>query len=102
MVETGTQYCVATDVSFERLGEETVLVSFRHGAYFGLDEIATLIWTTLAAGGSVQTAVDAISREYDVDPEKAGRDALALIDKWIDMKLLTARKDPSQSPGPEN
>lgn len=84
------RYRVAEGVSYERVGNEVVVVSVQRGVYFGLDEVASIIWTTLAGGHGIDQAVEAVIEEYDVDPKRARYDAIEIIDRWLRENLLVA------------
>ena len=67
---------VAPDVEFRELDGEAVVLNLDSGTYFGLDPVGTRIWELVRQCGSLQTVFEAISDEYDVEPETLERDLL--------------------------
>lgn len=56
------------NVVLRTVGSETVLLDVETGRYFTLNDVGTRVWTELMTGASVQSACDALSREFDADP----------------------------------
>ncbi|MFJ8085682.1 lasso peptide biosynthesis PqqD family chaperone [Streptomyces sp. NPDC096205] len=69
----GTDVCTATT------DYGTVLLDQRTGQYWELNPTATLVVSTLMAGGDADDATNALVREFDVTPAQARDDVTALI-----------------------
>ena len=69
---------VKSQVSRE-VDAETVVLHVDKGVYFGLNEVATLIWNQLQKPRKVQEIRDAILREYEVSNEQCERELLTLL-----------------------
>jgi hypothetical protein len=68
-------------IIYKKVGEETVLLDFERGVYYGLDSTGAFVWELLAAGRSAAEIVDALLAEYDVSREEAARDVDALLEE---------------------
>lgn len=79
---------VPEDVLVSELEGESVLLNLKSEIYFGLDQMATRMWTELTKGGTIQEAYDRLCAEYDVAPEKLRSDLTELIDKLVSHGLL--------------
>ncbi|MFG2647730.1 lasso peptide biosynthesis PqqD family chaperone [Streptomyces sp. NPDC048436] len=67
------------DVSTARTDYGTVLLDERAGEYWELNPAATLVVSTLMAGGDEADAVAALTGEFDIDLAQATRDVDALV-----------------------
>ena len=79
---------VPEDVLLSELEGESVLLNLETETYFGLDEVGTRMWAAITGADSVQTAYDALQKEYEVDPEQLREDLRALLDKLLEKGLL--------------
>lgn len=73
--------------SREVLGE-MVLLQMNSGEYFGLDEIATRIWTLISEKGDLQEVEAALLEEFAVNPEQLAQDLSRLIDALVASHLI--------------
>ena len=78
---------VKSQVSRE-VDAETVVLHVDKGFYFGLNEVATLIWNQLQKPRKVQEIRDAILREYEVSDEECERDLFALLRELSEKGLV--------------
>ncbi|MET9507332.1 lasso peptide biosynthesis PqqD family chaperone [Streptomyces flavidovirens] len=67
------------DVSTARTDYGTVLLDERAGEYWELNPTATLVVSTLMAGGDEADAVTALTNEFDIDADRARQDVDALV-----------------------
>ena len=87
---------VATDSQVScALNEETVILHFNKGAYFGLNEVGTAIWQQLQKPQSVGAIRDAIVAEYEVEQAQCESDVLCLLSKLHDEGLIEVRNGPA-------
>jgi hypothetical protein len=70
---------IPQNVVFKKVGDETVLLDFELGVYYGLDEVGTRVWELLAEGKTIAEAIETIADEYEVDADQARRDLDALL-----------------------
>jgi hypothetical protein len=78
----------SSEVLFKELDGEAVLLGLADEQYFGLNAVATRMWTLLASSESVEEAYRALLEEYDVEPATLRKDLDALIDELRDRKLV--------------
>lgn len=88
---------LSADVIFRELDGEAVLLDFGSGRYFGLNPVGTRVWTTIASGGTVDAAIDAVAAEFDAAREDIARDVDELVAELLSRGLLTA--DPAAGAG---
>ena len=83
-------YDVSTSVRHDRLDDEVIAIDLESGAYFALDDVAADCWSILAAGGTVDAAVDATAASCDVPPESVRNDIERFVEHLVRVRLLTA------------
>ncbi len=76
------------------LHAETVILDFNKGAYFGLDEIGTLIWQQLQQPLTVEAVCDAVVEQYDVDRTTGEQDVIRLLEMLQAEGLIEVRSGP--------
>ena len=81
-------FAVRPTVRHERLEDEVIAIDLESGAYFALDDVAAVCWSTLAGGGTVDAAVDATVARFDVGSETAERDIEHFVDELVRVGLL--------------
>jgi len=81
---------LSADVIFRELDGEAVLLDFASGRYYGLNAVGTRIWTLLAAGQTVDGAIDAVVAEFDAPEEQVARDVDELVTELLSRGLLIA------------
>ena len=79
---------IADRVVFRELGEEAVLLHLATGRYFGLDQVATRMWSALAEAGTIEDAAVALAGEYEVGRERLQRDLEELVEELVERRLL--------------
>src|SRR5438477_3504870 len=90
-------YCVASSLTHERLDDEVIAIDLDSGAYFALDDAAADCWSILAAGGSLDDAIEAIASRFAVAPEQARPDLEHFAQELVDAGLLK-RGDAAPAP----
>jgi hypothetical protein len=70
------------------LGDETVILGMGDGVYYGLDAVGARVWALLASPRRVSELVSAVTREFDVRPERCEHDVLALLDELFERQLI--------------
>jgi len=94
-----TSFTVSSDVLFQEVGGETVLLDLASEQYFGLDEIGTRIWTLLVEGKSVDAIVSALLDDYEVDSDRLDADIRELLTNMLEAGLIFV-DDGADAPGP--
>jgi hypothetical protein len=75
-------------VAAAREGGRTVLLDYRDGEYYGLDEVGSRVWDLVAEGRPVGGVVDALEAEYDAPREVLQGDVAALLARLEQLKLV--------------
>jgi hypothetical protein len=75
---------------------ETVIMDFNKGAYFGLDEIGTVIWRQLQQPQTVRTICDAVTAQYEVNRTTCEQDVIHLLETLHAEGLIEVRKGPTR------
>ncbi len=83
---------VEEQVSTEMDGE-AVILSLNSGTYFSLNSVGARIWELVQSARPVSEIRDAIIDEYEVDPETAERDILALLGALAEHKLINIQSE---------
>ncbi len=76
------------DAVFRDLDGEGVVLNLSSGVYFGLNEVGTRIWQLVDGLGTLSAVRDSLAREFEVDPDVAGRDLLDLVAQLADRGLV--------------
>lgn len=82
-----TVVAAAHQISSDLAGE-TVILNLDSSIYYGLDSVGTRIWNLLQQPRTVGEIRDALVAEYDVEPERAERDLIALLQKLNEVGLV--------------
>jgi hypothetical protein len=71
------------------IAEETVLLDVHSGVYYGLDPVATIIWTLLSGPKSIRQLRDELMKEYEVDSSTCAASVLRFIALMSKKGLIT-------------
>lgn len=78
----------AADCAYQTVGNQALaIVPARRRQHFFQNETATLIWRGIEAERSLRAIRDEITASYDVTPERAEADLLALCGRLLDEGL---------------
>jgi hypothetical protein len=66
---------------FQEIQGQAVIVCPARLELHQLDEVATFLWNRLERPRSAADLAEELCREYEVDPETAGRDVRAFLDE---------------------
>ena len=75
-------------IVFTDLGDTIVMMDVDEGKYYELDQIGARIWSLLETGRSVADLCDALSTEFDVDPDTCLRDTLEFLQTAGTMQIV--------------
>lgn len=85
----------STAVAARKLGGEMMVMSAADSSLFSLNEVATAIWEAADGKTPLREIVERmICPEYDVDPETAYQDALALAQDLAQRGILVISDQP--------
>ena len=74
-----TRAVVTPEQLSTKLGDEVVILGLRDCVYYGLTTVGARIWALLQTPHTVGEIVDVLVSEYDVTPEEAEADLVALL-----------------------
>jgi hypothetical protein len=89
------QFSDATEVSATEsalattLDGEAVILETESGSYYGLNEVATLIWDELDDGATIHDLETEILAEYDVSEAQCRADLEGVLEDLADKGLVT-------------
>lgn len=75
-------------VLVQHLNDEMVLLNLDGEQYFSLDPIGASMWTALEENDDVETAVQQLLEEYEVDEATLRSDLSELMSKLLESGLL--------------
>ena len=74
-------------VSCDLAGEAAIL-NIKSGVYYGLDPVGARIWNLVQEPRTVVQIQDAITSEYDVEPDRCARDLIGLLERLLEEGLI--------------
>jgi hypothetical protein len=77
------------------LGGEVAILDLERGTYYGLDEVGARIWQLVQDPTVVGEVQAKVVEEYDVEPARAERDVLALLQRLVDEGLVEVQDEAS-------
>ena len=83
------RFIVSSDVLFQEVSGEVVLLDLASERYFGLDALGTRVWQHIDQGTQWDDALEQIMEEYDVSREQLEMDVEALLAQLLQAGLLT-------------
>jgi len=78
---------IADQVSCDMAGEAIVL-NMKSGVYFGMEQVAALIWNLVEKPRTVGEIRDAIMKEYEVDSNTCEQDLKSFLDRLQSSGLI--------------
>lgn len=79
---------ISSEVAFQEIGGEIVLLDLTSESYFGLDEVGTRIWRLLQEHSSLLAVYEIMREEYEVDAVRLKKDLLAHVSDLVDAGLI--------------
>lgn len=80
------------DIMAADMDGSTVMLDITTGKYYNLGEVGGDIWTLLENALSMDELIDALTAQYDVDPEQCEKDIVPFIDKLLECGLIVEEK----------
>ena len=95
---TGTTrafFKAATDVLFQEVFGELVLLSPRKGMFYSLDSVGARVWELLCQFVDPEKVISVLLDEYDVSEERLREDIAALLQELCAAELLDKESAPA-------
>jgi hypothetical protein len=83
-----THVIPASNVKFNMVGDEIVMLNLKTEAYWGCDAVGTRMWAALTESDSIQAAYELLLTEFDVEAGELRRDLEKFIDKLLEQGLI--------------
>ena len=80
--------CAVKDQVFSNLGNESVILHVKSGAYYGLNEVGTRIWQMIQAPQAVTVVRDDLLSEYDVQSSQLESDLENILNHLLKAGLI--------------
>jgi hypothetical protein len=80
---------IPLDVLFQEVGEETVILSIESGNYFGLNPVASRIWSLFQEGRSMKEVIATTLVEFEVSEECLRADLQKFLGQLQSKGLIT-------------
>jgi hypothetical protein len=75
------------------LSDEVVILGFKSGSYYGLDQVGLFVWNLLQEPQKASDIRHAIFEEYDVELAPCERDLLALLEDLAAKQLIDIKNE---------
>lgn len=89
-LEDAARFSHSTGVLSRVLAGEAVLLDLGGGAYFGLNDVGTVVWGALGEGATLAEACERVTVEFEVDDLTARQDVEALLAELLERGLIVA------------
>ena len=80
---------LSSEVLFQEIRGESVLLDLSSENYFGLDAVGTRVWQLLAEGVEVGGVLEVLKAEYDADAGTLESDLQRLLGELAEAGLIT-------------
>jgi hypothetical protein len=81
-------YIQNKEVIQSRVGDEVVMLDVESGYYFGLNSVASVIWDMMKEKIELNTLVENLMKEFDVDKATCELDTLELLEEMEVKKII--------------
>jgi len=75
-------------LEWRKVEDEMIAVDLRNSVYLTINASGALLWPLLARGATRPELVDALCERWELDPERARKDADAFVAWLADQNLL--------------
>lgn len=89
MTDDKQRFTIATEVLYQQIGDEVVLLHIDSGRYYGLDDVGARFWQLMAErDGSPEATISSLLAEFEVDEATLRADLQRLLLELTDANLL--------------
>ncbi len=81
--------CRSTEVVFNKLDEEIMMMSIENSEYYGLDNIGSRVWEILANPSTFSQIIEILMKEFEVTEENCFADVKEFLKSLDEKKLIT-------------
>ena len=83
----------ASEQIASNVGEEIVILNFKSGTYYGLNELGARIWHLIQDSKTVSEIYETVLAEYDVEPERCKHDVEQLLQQLLKEGLIEVKHE---------
>ena len=76
------------DILVREIEDESVILNLNDESYYGLDDIGTHFWNVVTSSASIQSALEKLVDEYEVDESVLKKDLAKWLQTLLDKKML--------------
>ena len=80
---------ISDDVEWREFGKECLILNLSNGFYFRLNDTGSFLWKLISKGKNIDTLVQKMIEEFDVDEKTARKDIKSFLDNMKKENLLT-------------
>ena len=73
--------------------DETILLSIAHSKYYGMDPVASRIWSLLQDPISIKEIIVTLLTEFDVSEDECEKDVFEFLENLVEEKMLDFPND---------
>ena len=75
--------------------QDLIMVSMVKGSYYGISDVARVIWEAIEQSKKVSNLIDDLVSAYDVDRSKCEEDTLSFLSDLLTERLVQVRDEPA-------
>jgi hypothetical protein len=94
-ISLGSVAVASNELVSANLDGEVVILGFKSGSYYSLDQVGGFVWNLLQGPQKVSDIRNAIFGEYDVELAQCERDLIALLEDLADKQLIDIKDEPA-------
>lgn len=80
---------IGSEVIYQELGDEIVLLNLQNERYYGLDAVGARAWKLLTDSSEVDSLINTLLAEYDVEEAVLRRDLSELFSRLSESGMVT-------------
>lgn len=82
------KYIQNKEIIQSKIGDEVVMLDMESGFYFGLNSVASVIWSMMETEISFNELIDHLMARFDVGRSLCESDTRELISQMLDKKII--------------
>jgi hypothetical protein len=90
-ITVGSVAAASSELVSANLDGEVVILGYKSGSYFSLDQVGAFVWDLLKEPKKVAEIRDAIWEEYEVEIAQCERDLIALLEDLARKQLIVIK-----------
>lgn len=82
------KYIQNKEIIQSKIGDEVVMLDVESGFYFGLNSVASVIWSMMEIEIGFDELIDSLIQQFDVDRVLCESDTRALLQQMLEKKII--------------